>query len=433
MSEPNNQNRFETSSISAWQYATILVCFLMNILDGMDVLVISYCAPAIAQSWDVSPETLGVVFSAGLAGMTLGALLLAPFADHIGRKKMILLSAFLMGTSIFLTAYSTSVGMLMTLRFLSGIGIGSMLASTAALVAEFTPEKSKSFWISGVLAGYPVGAVLSGLVAAKVVPELGWESMFKIAGLASFVTVPLILVFLSESVEFYLKKQPQGALEKANKVLVKMGKPLLAQLPPVQPKAVGIPVKELLTPAYRQSTLQLWIALFFAFGSLYFLTSWIPKLATNAGLSMSLAIYAGTVFNGGAFIGILTQGYFSSHFGLKKTISVFFILTALLMACFRFFIGSDILLLVFGLLGFGIQGGFVGLYAVAARMYPTEFRTTGVGWAIGSGRLGGVIGPAAGGVLVGMGLTMAANFLIFAIPTLIAGVFTLLISSKKIS
>lgn len=433
MSTNSSLSSLDVKPISGLQYATILVCFIMNILDGTDVLVISYCAPAIAESWSVSPEALGIVFSAGLAGMTLGALLLAPFADHIGRKKMILMSALLMGSSVFLTSYSNSVLMLIVLRFLSGIGIGSMLASTAALTAEFTPNRSKDFWVSLVIAGYPVGAVLSGLVAAEVVPNDGWQRMFQIAGLASFVTMPLIWFFLSESLEFYFKKQPKNALSKANRILAKMGEPTLSGLPPVQPKGAGIPMKELLRPEYRLPTFQLWMALFLAFGSLYFLTSWIPKLASNAGLSLSLAIYAGTVFNGGAFIGIVTQGYFSSRMGLKRTIGVFFIATALLMAFFKFFIGSDILLLVFGLLGFGIQGGFVGLYAVAARMYPTEFRTTGVGWAIGSGRLGGVIGPALGGVLIGMGLTMATNFMIFALPTLLAGIVTMRLSSKKIS
>ncbi len=428
-----DQGVFDNQEVSKLQYSTIMVCFIMNILDGMDVLVISYCAPAIAESWNIGPEALGVVFSAGLAGMTLGALFLAPFADHIGRKNMIFLSAMLMGLSIYLTAYSQTVSVLISLRFLSGIGIGSMLASTAALTAEYTPDKTKDFWVSAVIAGYPVGAVLSGLVAADIVPGYGWPRMFQIAGLASFVTLPLIYFFLSESLDFYLKKQPANALEKVNRILSRMGREAISSLPVRTSKAPGIPVKELLHNQYRIPTFQLWIALFLAFASLYFLTSWIPKLATNTGLSMSLAIYAGTVFNGGAFIGIVTQGYFSSRFGLKKTIGVFFIATAMLMAGFRIFIDSEWLLLVFGLLGFGIQGGFVGLYAVAARMYPTEFRTTGVGWSIGIGRLGGVIGPAIGGVLIGMGISMAGNFLIFAIPTLLAGIVTIYISSKKIS
>ncbi len=432
MAEPNDKYAVITGPISRLQYSTILVCFLMNILDGMDVLVISYCAPAIAESWSVSPEALGVVFSAGLAGMTLGALFVAPFADTIGRKKMILLSALMMRVSIFLTAYSQSVLQLILLRLISGVGIGSMLASTAALTAEYTPLKTSNFWISFVISGYPVGAVLSGLVAAEVVPELGWPRMFQLAGLASFVTVPLIWFFLSESLEFYYKRQPEGALEKVNRILERMKRPVMTELPAAEAKQKGIPVRGLMEEEYRMPTIKLWIALFLAFGCLYFLTSWIPKLATNTGMSMSLAIYAGTVFNSGAFFGIITQGYFSSRFGLKRTIGVFFIFTALLMALFRIFLDSNILLLVFGLLGFGLQGGFVGLYAVAARLYPTRFRTTGVGWAIGIGRLGGVIGPAVGGVLIGMGISMADNFLIFSVPTILAGIMTFYLSSKKL-
>lgn len=422
----------DSESISLVQYSTILVCFLMNILDGTDVLVISYSAPAIADSWSVSAEALGIVFSAGLAGMTLGALFLAPFADRIGRKKMILLSAVLMGTSIFLTSYTSSVSQLILLRLLSGIGIGSMLASTASLTAEYTPARTSNFWVSMVISGYPVGAVLSGLVAAEVVPAEGWQQLFRYAGLASFVTLPIIWFFLSESLEFYYKAQPSNALEKVNTILAKMKRPTLSALPAPTPKSKGIPVRGLLEKEYLKPTVQLWSALFLAFACLYFLTSWIPKLATNTGMSISLAIYAGTVFNVGAFFGILTQGYFSTRFGLKRTVGIFFVFTAIIMGTFWAFTGSDVILLIFGLLGFGLQGGFVGLYAVAARMYPTEFRTTGVGWAIGIGRLGGVIGPAVGGVLIGMGLTMSSNFLIFGIPTLLAGLVTFYLSSKKI-
>lgn len=414
------------------QYTTVLICFLMNMLDGMDVMVISYAAPAIAKGWNSSPEALGIVFSSGLFGMTFGALLLAPFADSLGRKTMILISAAMMGFSIYMTAQATSVIHLIGFRFVSGLGIGSMLASTAALAAEYTPDKTKDFWVSFAIGGYPVGAVLSGLVAARVIPESGWQTMFQLAGLATLVALPIIQFFLTESLEFYLKSQPTDALVKANVILDRMRMNTLLALPPKPTRRQGIPLRSVLDGEYKTPTIQLWVALFLAFATLYFLTSWIPKLASNAGLSIELAIYAGTVFNVGAFFGIMTQGYFSSRVGLKKTIGIFLIMTGVLMAIFGLFMGSSLLLLLFGLLGFGIQGGFVGLYAVAARLYPTEFRTTGVGWSIGIGRLGGIIGPAVGGVLIGMGLSMVTNFLIYAVPTIFAGIMTLYISSKKI-
>ncbi|MCP9770445.1 MFS transporter [Lacihabitans sp. LS3-19] len=427
-----SKNLIDNNPLSGLQYATILICFLMNMLDGMDVLVISYTAPAIAKAWSVGPQTLGAVFSAGLAGMTLGTLFIAPYADKIGRKNMIIFSGVLMGACIYLTSSATTINSLLIYRFLSGLGIGCMLASTAALTAEFTPNKTRDFWVSFVISGYPIGAVISGLVAAKVIPAEGWEQMFRYAGIVSLVSVPLIIIFLSESIDFYIKAQPKNSLQKINQILNKMGFDAISELPEKAPKQAAIPVDKLLKGKYLKPSIELWIALFMAFAALYFMTSWIPKLASDAGLSLKLAIYAGTVFNIGAFFGIVTQGYFSSKYGLKKTIGIILILTAVLMASFGLFVGSDFILLVFAFLGFGIQGGFVGLYAFAARMYPTEFKTTGIGWSMGAGRIGGIVGPALGGMLIGMGLTIGTNFLIFALPALIAGIMTWRNSSEDV-
>ena len=416
------------------QYFSIAICFLMSVLDGMDVLVISYCAPAIAEDLNLGPKTLGFVFSAGLIGMAIGAIFLAPFADKFGRKKLILASAFIMGFSVLLTAYSGNISQLIIMRLVSGLGIGCMLATTATLTSENVLNNSKDFWVSLVISGYPVGAVVSGYVAAAVIPSYGWESMFVFAGLTTLFTTPLIFFFLSESPQFYLKKQPQGALAKANKILIKMNFKPLDSLPKIGLRANNKSlVSQLFLDKYKISTLQLWAALFFAFGCLYFLISWIPKLATDAGLSIELAIYAGTIFNVGAFFGIVLQGYFSSKIGLKKTISFFLLLTFLLMVSFKLFVGTDILLLVYFLLGFSLQGGFVGLYSVAARLYPTEFKTTGVGWAIGMGRIGGILAPLIGGFFISIGLSLSANFFIFSIPALFASVLTYYISSKEIT
>jgi benzoate transport len=427
-------NDVDQMKMTKVQYFSIAICFLMNVLDGMDVLVVSYCAPMIAEDLNLGPKTLGFVFSAGLIGMAIGAIFLAPLADRFGRKKLILASALIMGLSVLLTAFSETILELIIMRLISGLGIGCMLATTAALTSENVLNNSKDFWVSLVISGYPVGAVVSGYVAAAIIPSYGWESMFVLAGLTTLITIPLIFFFVSESPQFYLKKQPDGALEKVNRILIKMNFKPLDSLPDVELITTNNSlVSRLFSNKYKISTLQLWAALFFAFGCLYFLISWIPKLATDAGLSIELAIYAGTIFNVGAFFGIILQGYFSSKIGLKKTISIFLFLTFLLMASFKLFVGTDILLLIYFLLGFSLQGGFVGLYAVAARLYPTEFKTTGVGWAIGMGRVGGILAPLIGGFLISIGLSLSANFFIFSIPALLASVLTFYMSSKKIT
>lgn len=419
--------------LSGLQLSSMLVCFLMNMLDGMDVMVISYTAPAITKEWSqggvpITPADLGVVFSVGLLGMAVGAMFLAAQADRIGRWRMILLSASLMGCCVLATVYVSSIPMLVVARFVSGLGIGSMLASTATLTAEYAPRKTKDFWVSFVMSGYPIGAVLSGMVAARIIPDHGWRTMFTTAGVTTLLTLPIIYFFLAESLDFLLKSQPTGALKRANQLLERMGQPPILALPPLPPSVAKASVGELFAGNRQKATVLLWLVLFLAFATLYFLTMWIPKLASNAGLSMNLAIYAGTVFNLGAFFGIITQGYLSAQWGLQRVICGFLVVTAGLMVVFGFVSGSVWVLVLFGLIGFGIQGGFVGMYSLAAKLYPTRVRATGVGWAVGAGRIGAVVGPLVGGLLIGLGWSIAANFIAFAIPALVAGLITILIS-----
>ena len=203
------------------QYYTIAICMLMNILDGIDVLIISYSAPDIVSNLNINSKELGVVFSGGLLGMALGALFLAPFADIIGRKKIIIISALIMGLSIIGTAFIENIIQLGIIRVISGIGIGSMLATTATLISECVPKKSKDFWVSFVLSGYPIGAVISGYIATIIIPTSGWRILFLIAGFTTILTIPIIYIFLNESVDFYLKRQPAGALDKINNILSK--------------------------------------------------------------------------------------------------------------------------------------------------------------------------------------------------------------------
>ena len=387
-----------TLKLNRLQWSIITVCFFCNMLDGMDVLIISFTAPVIATQWKISPEALGLVFSSGLIGMTLGAVALAPFADRYGRKLLMLLAALLMSGSIYLTSWATSLESLMVFRLLSGLGIGIMMATSAALTAEVVPSKTRGFWVSLIVAGYPVGAVLTGLISASFIGEYGWEQLYVLAGGVSLIALPVLYFFLKESAVFKEVK--------AEKFVSPSG---------------------LFTSNYRYNTLKLWLALFLCFATLYYLISWIPKLASNAGLPLELAIYAGTVFNTGAVFGILVQGYLSTKFGLTKVVGNLLILSMLFLVGFGLFKGSAVLLVILFLLGFGVQGGFVGLYAIAASLYTTQIRTTGVGWSIGLGRIGGIIGPVVGGILVAAGFTMVEGFSSFALPIGLAGLLTRLI------
>lgn len=421
----NVRELVDASRLSGLQILVLAVCFFLNMIDGMDVLAIAFAAPAISAEWSISPQSLGVVFSAALLGMTTGAIFISPYSDVIGRRNIILLSLVLMSFGMIATATAESVTQLVGLRFMAGLGIGSMLASLTSMVSEYAPDRLRNLFILILHAGYPIGAIITGFVAAEVLPAYGWRTLFVIAGVASLAGIPLVFWLLPESFDFLTKKQPRHALQRVNKVLRKMALQPVDSLPSSEEQQhLSVSVRTLFRSEFRKSTMELWVAFFMSFGTLYFLLSWVVKLAIESGLALEHAIYAGVCLNLGGFAGGISLGAFSNRFGLTRIISAF----AVLGGVFSVIYGSAdagvalMLTLVF-LLMFFVQGAFTGLYAVAARIYPTEVRTTGVGWAIGAGRIGAVCGPVVAGLLLGAGMSIGATFAVFALPMIVAAIF----------
>ena len=188
------------------QWRVVVLCWLVNILDGFDLLAISFAAPAIAKTWQLGPQTLGIVFSSGLLGMTAGSLLLGPLADRIGRRRMILMAATALGLSTLATANAASVAQLLLLRGLTGIAIGALLPSLNTLVAEYTPDRRRNLAISFMHLGYPLGGIAGGLLASYVIPSAGWQALFFIGGIFTLAMLPALLFGLPESLHYLLQK-----------------------------------------------------------------------------------------------------------------------------------------------------------------------------------------------------------------------------------
>ena len=424
----------DRSKVTGLQITVLMVCFFVNMLDGMDVLAISFAAPAITAEWAITPESLGIVFSAALVGMTVGAVFLSPYSDIVGRRKVMLGSLVLISAGMLATSHAASISQLIILRFFAGVGIGSMLASMTSLVSEYAPDRLRNLFILILHAGYPVGAILTGFLAADILPAHGWRPLFTFAGCATLIALPLVYFMLPESLDFLTQRQPDRALPRVNTILTKMGHPNLQDLPAHERGSMNLKIglAALFSDSLRAKTLNLWLAFFMSFATLYFLLSWVVKLAIDAGLELENAIYAGVCLNLGAFFGSISLGAISNRIGLSRVISLFFLIGAGFIVAYG---TSDVtvvwkLVLVFVLMYF-VQGAFTGLYAVAARLYRTEIRTTGVGWAIGAGRLGAIFGPIAAGMLLGAGVSIEWTFILFAIPMLFAGFFTLLIGLEE--
>ena len=421
----------DNGQVSRQQVLVVGLCMFFNMLDGFDITAMAIVAGAVSQELQLTADRLGLIFSFALAGMMAGAMLLAPVSDIIGRRKLIILSITLVGVSILFTANATTLTEFIILRFISGLGAGAMLACQAALAAEYSPEKYRSLSVASTTAGYPLGATMTAVVAGFIMPEYGWRGMFWFGGGVTLAMGAVAWLFIPESLKFLIDRRPANALQRINKILVKLKKDTLDELPVVakkkhrHPKGIAGNMMSLLTREHRAATLILWTTFFLCFATLYFLMSWIPKLMEQTGYSAETGHFAFFLFNLGGVIGIFTLGALSTRLKLTNLVFVFLLSSAVCMVIFATVPDQlNLLLVVIFFTGILQQGGFTGLYAVAAKVYPTEIRSTGIGWAIGLGRFGAVLGPAAAGFLIAAGLSMSANYYVFAVPMALGGLIS---------
>ena len=421
----------DNGQVSRQQILVVGLCMFFNMLDGFDITAMAIVASAVSVELQLTADKLGLIFSFALAGMMAGAMLLAPLSDIIGRRKMIIASVTLVGVSILFTANANSLIEFIVLRFISGVGAGAMLACQATLAAEYSPEKYRSLSVALTTAGYPLGATMTAVVAGFIMPDYGWRGMFWFGGGVTLAMGMVAWVFIPESLKYLFERRPANALLRVNRILRKLRKDTIAELPVIASKEVkgskgfvGI-MMSLLAKEHRTATLVLWTTFFLCFATLYFLMSWIPKLMEQTGYTAETGHFAFLLFNLGGVIGIISLGTMSTRLKLTNLVFVFLSLSAVCMVIFASAPNHlDLLLVVIFFMGILHLGGFTGLYAVAAKVYPTEIRSTGIGWAIGLGRSGAVVGPAAAGFLIAAGFSMSANFYIFAVPMALGGLIS---------
>lgn len=431
--EGQNQTPASDGRWRRLQVLVVALCFLLNMLDGMDVLILSYIAPALSADWHVTPDRLGVLFSAGLAGMAVGGLWLAPMADRFGRRRLILTALVLMAGAMFASVFCRTMAQMLVARFVVGIGIGSVLASMAALTAEYAPAKYRTFAVGFLQAGYPVGATITGFVVAQHLTTHGWQTMLLGAAILCAIVLPLAFVLLPESITFLMTRQPKGALKAINRQLVALGEQPLDALPPPPAHADERPgLRTLMADGRASGTILLWLAIILCFMTLYFVISWIPKLSIEAGLSPKDGIYAGAIYNIGAFVGTSSVGLVAMRLDLRRVIFAYMLLAATALMIF----GTVHMPLVMTLttafmIGVFVQGGFNGCYPLAAHFYPPHVRSAGIGWAMGMGRIGAVIGPMLGGLLLATKVSLPVIFGVFAAPVVVGGLLITMIRPGK--
>ena len=413
-----------------YQLLITAMCALVVFLDGFDTQAIGYVAPAIIKDLGMNRAALSPVFSASLVGLMLGALIGGPVSDRFGRRPVLLGGMVFFGVMSLLTVLAGSVNSLLVLRLLTGLGLGCVMPNAIALTSEYAPERVRSTAVMVMFCGFSLGAALGGLAAAVLIQDFGWRSVFVAGGVLPLVAAVALWFWLPESVRFLVlnggdKGRIATIMQKIDPSLAGRG----VQFQADEHRETKSPVRQLFADRRALLTSLLWVVFFMSLMDLYFLSNWLPTVINDAGIPVSSAALITAMLQVGGTVGTLVLGR------VFDRVSPFLALSAIyfLAACFIAAVGyagvsvTALTLTIFGA-GFCIVGGQIGANALAAKAYPTAIRATGVGWSLGIGRIGSVLGPVIGGMLLSMHWDMRQLFLIGAVPVFIASIAALVIS-----
>jgi len=420
--------------MSRYQVVCVAICVALNMIDGFDVLVMAFTAPFVSAEWGLKGAELGYLLSAGLFGMAGGSLFLAPWADRFGRRPIILFCLCLLSAGMALSGGARGTFELAAFRVLTGIGIGGMLASLNVITSEYSSDKWRSTAVSIQVVGYPIGATVGGSIAAVLIAHYGWSAAFYFGAVASLMMIPWVIWYMPESPDFLLAKRPAHALKSLNALLSGMGRENLTQLPEAiaseERHAQGNPVGRLFHGELARSTILIWSSYFLLMFAFYFVLSWTPKLLVTAGLSKQQGITGGVLLNVGGIIGGIVFGYLASRLQVRRLTGVYLVITAITLVLFG--VAGSQLNTAFPialLIGAFIFGSMAGLYALAPTLYPPAMRTTGMGWAIGIGRIGAILAPSIVGLMIDGGWQAHDLYFVFTLPLLAAALIVFALRS----
>ncbi|SAL01236.1 MFS transporter [Caballeronia ptereochthonis] len=415
----------ERQRINRRQYLIVLLCALLMFLDGFDTQAVSYIVPVLAKSWHLPREILGSIFSAALVGLMVGYLAISPLSSRFGHKRMMVFSTVFFAIFTLLTVFATNVTELIGLRFLTGIGLGAAAPSAVALTCEFAPKRVRSTFVLLVYCGFSLGFVVAGFMSGVLLPAFGWQSLM-LAGALAPLALALPLVFLLPESLAFLKKRPQGD-ERIRRLVSKVFPQ--AQIPEgsrfilEDEEESRASVAALFRGRTSAGTLLLWGVFFLNLAEFYFLQSWLPTMLTGLGYPAATVVWVTALPTIAGVISAVPLGLAMDRVGPYVTLTVMYVAGCLFMFMVASTFAAPVWLLMVAVFcaGFCISGGQKSVIALAAIYYPSNLRSTGVGWALGIGRLGGIAGPLIVGVMYSAHWTPAEVFRIAALPVLVAG------------
>ncbi|GAM05260.1 MAG: MFS transporter [Pseudomonadota bacterium] len=410
----------EQAPLSSLHKKIIVACAILLVVDGYDVFIYGAVLPRLMDEWGLSPTEAGSLASWALFGMMGGALVFGPLGDRIGRKTCITLCFTLFSASTFLNGFVTTPLTFGLLRFAAGLGCGGLMPNAVALTNEYAPKRIRSTLVALMFSGYAVGGMVAAGLAIYLLPAFGWPSMF-FAAAVPLICLPLILKALPESIGFLIRK---GEIETARAHLRQLAPeanlPADAPLEYHEAKVASTSVGELFRQGRALGTFAMWLSFFCCLLMVYGLSSWLPKLMVSAGYSLGSSLSFLLALSFGGMFGAISGGRLADRFGLPRVVMAYFALGSACLMLLGLNSPMPVLYLLIFIAGAGTTGTQILLYACVAEFYTLSVRSTGLGWASGMGRVGAIVGPMLGGILLSAQLPMGWNFVAFAVPGFIS-------------
>ena len=400
----------DTGRWTLYQKLVTALGALAVIFDGFDIQILGFAVPSLMKEWGLGRPAFGPVLALGLAGMAVGSPFAGYFGDRFGRRPALIGCMTVFGLATLATAFVNSVFGLAILRFVTGLGTGGALPNVSALVAEFAPLRRRPLAVKVTMVCVPLGGMLGGLIAAQVLPTLGWRALYQIGGVAPLIFAALLWLSLPESPRFLV--QNRRTWPTLELLLQRMGRPVAPgsafEDAAERKEPDQAPIRALLGPNHVRDTAGLWLAFLFCLGSIYLTFGWLPSLLTSQGMGVAAASQALAIFNVGGVIGVFVWAGLITKFGSRGPLlagALAAAASALMILLVPVTQGGGGTLMLAGLALNGMLANAVqtAMYALAAHVYPTAIRASGVAYAASVGRVGGIFSSIFGATIIGLG------------------------------
>ena len=404
------ESALENQRIGGLQIRVAALCGLIQICDGYDVNSIGVTVPALTHAWNLPGPAFTQAFLWSSIGIMVGALSAGPIGDRVGRKPLLLASLTIFGLASLSSAFAGSLLVLSILRFFTGMGIGGAFPGAATLSGDYAPQRFRATMIMATFTGAPIGGFVCGQLAGLLLPSFGWPSIFLVGGVVPLLMVPALALWLPESPRFLAAKRSLSPREAT--LLQRLDiRPAQAAVESLD-LAQGNPVKMLFSEGYALQTVLLWVIFFCSLMNLFLFVYWLPQVLHLSGMTPAEAARTTSFRELGAILAVVYLGLLIDRFGPERTLAWHYAAGVVFIAAIALAAMPYLLLaLVIFFSGMTIIGSQTGANATCGKLYPARMRTSGLGWALGIGRLGGIAAPVLGGYLLSLGMAPPHIFL----------------------